>query len=133
MDPLTVTQNTTEWFLLRSFSCTSSTTDQLLNAMKKIYLDTKTHNLISEVIAASLKLVLDTVQGPSWDENVPTHKSPQSQPTPAIDATGDILPPEFEDGWANSDIVSNIKLLTSGTMSTVEFELKEQIVNNTLR
>jgi hypothetical protein len=33
--PLTYKQNTPEWFLLRTFSCTSSTTDNLLSEAKK--------------------------------------------------------------------------------------------------
>jgi hypothetical protein len=34
--PLTLQQNTPEWFLLRTFSFTSSTTDQLLSEIKKL-------------------------------------------------------------------------------------------------
>ncbi len=77
----------------------------------------------------SLKVVLDIVHGPRWGETMPTVELPQSEPTPAAE---DILPPVSEEGYSNNDIISNVKLLTSGTMTTIAFDLKEQIVNNTL-
>ncbi len=78
----------------------------------------------------SLKVALDIMHGPRWDETMPTIESPQSEPTPA---TEDILPPESEEGSRIHDIISNVKLLTSGMLTTIEFDLKEQIDNNALR
>jgi hypothetical protein len=95
VDPLTVKQNTPEWFLFHAYSCMSSTTDQLLNALKKLYTDPQTHNLINDTIAMSLKVVLNIVHGPRWVETIPTVESPQSEPTLAAE---DILPPESEEG-----------------------------------
>jgi hypothetical protein len=107
----------------------TSATDQLLNELKKIYTGPQTHNLINDAITMSLKVVvLNIVHGPRWDETMPTAELPKSEPTPAAE---DILPLVSEEG-SNNDIISNVKLLTSGAMTTIEFELKEQIVNNTL-
>jgi hypothetical protein len=131
VDPLTVKENTTEWFLLRAFSCTSSATDQLLNSLKKLYTNPQTHNLISDAIAMNLKVVLDIVPGPRWDETIPTVESPQSEPTPAAeDRIFSHLNPKKEAELMTS--FQNAKILTSGMMTAIEFELKEQIVNNTL-
>lgn len=40
--PLTTKQNTPEWFLMRMFSCTSSTSDNFLAEVKNIALVPKT-------------------------------------------------------------------------------------------
>jgi hypothetical protein len=36
--------------------------------LKNIYIDAQTQKFINDAIAASLKVIIDTVQGPRWDE-----------------------------------------------------------------
>jgi len=82
VEPLTIKQNTPEWFLLRAFSCTSSTLDQLINELKIAYLDLNATGLIDETTEAALKRVLDFIQGSRWKASQHahiemTHPSPQ--------------------------------------------------------
>ncbi len=103
--PLTLQQNTPEWFLLHTFSFTSSTTDQLLSEIKKVALDAKTFFLIDDETKGALKAVLDVVHGEGWDHDAPTH--PLTPPTcPEVEAQEEMIV------MSNcADIDSQIKLL----------------------
>jgi hypothetical protein len=123
VDPFTTKQNTPEWFLLRAFSCTSSATDQLLNEVKKAYLDPNSRGLINDATASALKTVLDVVQGPTWDLMANSHEVP----SPAIFTAENVLEPSAE-----NEIEDNVRLLTSGNTTVVEADLKAQIDNHAL-
>ncbi len=59
--PLTIKQNTPEWFLLRTFSFTSSTSDYLLAEAKKIALDDELNSFIDEAARGALTVVLTMI------------------------------------------------------------------------
>ncbi len=63
--PLTIEQATPEWFLLRMFSCTSSSTDHLLVELKKVV--NSYAALIDPAVSVALHNVLTTVHGAGWN------------------------------------------------------------------
>jgi hypothetical protein len=66
----TFVQNTAEWFLLRIFSCTSSTSDHLLAELKQMLLYRSKRSLVDEENMNALRNVLNVVHGEGWDRNI---------------------------------------------------------------
>jgi hypothetical protein len=66
--PLTVTQNTPEWFLMRIFSCTSSASDNLPAEVKNMLLTPEPCPL-RENEENAFQSTLDMVYGDGWDRD----------------------------------------------------------------
>jgi hypothetical protein len=134
--PLTIHQNTPEWFLLRMLSCTSSSTDRLLFELKKIALDSTTCSEIDPVTKDALTAVLNSVHGEGWNRQAPiTAATPppvqEEQATPEIDVADDS---ERHTIIAGEDIDLNMQLLFMSSEASTAFEeqLKIQIADNSL-
>ncbi len=138
--PLTVKQNTPDWFLLRAFSCTSSATDQLLNELKKIYHDPKTSTLINEATTAALQTILDLVQGPRWDQRVLEttllQTSQDCEVVPSLSSDDNPVHSNVAENGENEridkdeEINLNMNILMSGTTTSIETQIKDQVANN---
>jgi hypothetical protein len=126
VEPLTIKQNTPEWFLLCAFLCTSSTSDQLLNELKDTVLDPNSTVLIEEMTAAALKTVFDFVHGPRWDA---IREAPVEIVPPLLQEEN-ILEnePVDEDG----QIQLHFSLLMSGSTTLAEEQIKYQVANNSI-
>jgi len=126
--PLTFKQNTPEWFLLQTFSFTSSTLDNLLMELKKNLLDPKLFMLIEENTKVATKHVLDAIYGRGWDHGAPTQQdiTPSSQETSLEENMESLNIPGDGDSIQN-----HVSLLMSGDLLT-ENHLRERISYNLL-
>jgi hypothetical protein len=106
------------------FSCTSSTLDQLINELKLTYLDPNATGLIDGTTEAALKRVLDFIQGPRW--NASQHARIEiTHPSPERDNIIDDAPVDD-----NGRLRLNVNLLTSGSRTIIEEEIKNQVASN---
>jgi hypothetical protein len=128
--PLTTKQNSPEWFLMRLFSCTSSTSDNLLMEIKNMALDSNVCHLIDEETANSLETILNVVYGIRWERNqanssasMPSNANPQQELTDSRFLI-------YKD-----NIAMNVQLLMSGDalQTGLEDRIKSQILENTIR
>jgi hypothetical protein len=135
--PLTTKQNTPEWFLMRMFSCTSSTSDKLLNETKKMALDSKLCKLIDEDTAISLETILNVVYGVRWDRNQENSSPSESSNTsPEQEVEQEVNDPSNSEAGVEGreDIAMNVQLLMSGEAlkTGLEDRVKSQVMENTM-
>lgn len=142
---LTVKQNTPEWFLLRVFSCTSSSSDLLILELKQILLDRTTSSLLDQETSDALEYVLDFVHGKGWNQRAPILQAPQqpqqqecepmstsAEPTTPLVENITPLPENNENESLHDVIETNIMLFTSGMITDFEVELKSQVTSYSL-
>jgi hypothetical protein len=130
--PLTVKQNTPEWFLMHIFSCTSSASDNLLAEVKKMMLNPETCTL-TDFEACAFNAILNLIHGIGWDrDKVPVAPPPTPAPTPSLVPTMD----DAANAASNEreDLELNLQLLMSGESlnNGLEERLRNELPSNTM-
>jgi hypothetical protein len=136
--PLTVKQNTPEWFLMRIFSCTSSASDKLLAEVKQMMLHPESCTL-TDFEACAFMSTLNLIHGIGWDRDkiAPSPPTPvqnistQSPVVPAADGT--VLNLNVDNN-TEENLELNVKLLISGESlnNGLEERIRNELLSNTM-
>jgi hypothetical protein len=135
--PLTVKQNTPEWFLMRIFSCTSSASDNLLAEVKKMMLNPESC-MLTDFEACTFMSTLNLIHGIGWDRDMvalPPPTQAQHISTPSlVPAMDDVAVSSNAANNEVEDLELNLQLLMSGESINdgLEEQLKNELESNTM-